>query len=147
MKYKIDYVINLAAQAGVRYSIINPKTYLENNIISFFNILDISKEFKIKHLIFASSSSVYGESNQILKEGSAKLKQMSFYASSKISNESMAHAYSNVFKIPITGLRFFTVYGPFGRPDMAIYKFTDSIIKSKKLMFIIMEIITEIFPI
>ncbi len=133
-KKKFDIVIHLAAQAGVRYSVQNPKSYLDNNIISFFNILDLSRKYKIKHFIFASTSSVYG--NQLkfpTKEDCNTDKPLSFYAATKKSNEVLAYSYSNIFKLPCTGLRFFTVYGPFGRPDMALFKFTKSILKNKKI--------------
>ena len=131
-KHKIDVVINLAAQAGVRYSITNPDEYLKSNIVGFNNILNLSKEFKIKHLIFASTSSVYGDNKNFpLQESLNTEKPLSFYAASKKSNEVMGYSYSNIFKLPITCLRFFTVYGPFGRPDMALHLFTEAIIKNK----------------
>jgi UDP-glucuronate 4-epimerase len=134
LKYKIEYVINLAAQAGVRYSISNPGEYLQSNIIGFYNILEISKDFKIKHLLFASTSSVYGNNDNFpLKENFRTDSPLSFYAATKKSNEVMAHAYSNIFNLPITGLRFFTVYGPYGRPDMSLYLFTEAILKNKKV--------------
>jgi len=130
----IKYIVHLAAQAGVRHSIINPESYFKNNIEGFFNILEISKQNKIKHLVFASSSSVYGN-NKIfpLTENMFTDKPLSFYAATKKSNEVMAYSYSNIYKLPSTALRFFTVYGPFGRPDMALYKFTNSILKNKKI--------------
>lgn len=132
--YDFDCVINLAAQAGVRYSILNPTTYTDNNINGFFNILDLSKENSIKHLIFASTSSVYGSNDLFpLKEDTKTDKPLSFYAATKKSNEVMAYAYSNIYKMSITGLRFFTVYGPYGRPDMALFQFVDSIFKSKTI--------------
>ena len=131
---KPEIIIHLAAQAGVRYSIDNPDTYLKNNINGFFNILEISKILKINHLIFASTSSVYGANKSFpLKETYNTDKPLSFYAATKKSNEVMAHSYSNIYKIPITGLRFFTVYGPFGRPDMSLYKFSQKIINKKKI--------------
>ena len=133
-KNKFHIVINLAAQAGVRYSIENPRSFMETNVYGFFNILELSKIYKIKHLIYASTSSVYGSSNKFpLKEKEETSKPLSFYAATKKSNEVMAYSYSNIFKLPTTGLRFFTVYGPFGRPDMALFKFTDSIAKNKYL--------------
>ncbi len=133
-KNKFTHVINLAAQAGVRYSITNSKSYLESNIIGFYNILEFSKKFKIKHLIYASTSSVYGGSKKFpLKETYNTDFPLSFYAATKKSNEVMAHSYSYIFKLPCTGLRFFTVYGPFGRPDMSLFKFTDLISKNKKI--------------
>ncbi len=133
-KNKFDVVIHLAAQAGVRYSIENPKTYLENNINGFFYVLDLSRNTNVKHLLFASTSSVYGNSNNFpLKETEDTSSPLSFYAATKKSNEVMAHSYSNIYKLPCTALRFFTVYGPYGRPDMALYKFVDSISKSKQI--------------
>ena len=133
-KNKIKIIIHLAAQAGVRYSIENPKTYLKNNLDVFFNILEVSRNNKLKHLIFASTSSVYGENNNFpLKEKDTTSKPLSFYAATKKSNEVMAHSYSHIFKLPCTGLRFFTVYGPYGRPDMALFKFTKNIIHNKKI--------------
>ena len=129
---KYSIVINLAAQAGVRYSIQNPEVYQKSNINGFFNILENCKKFKIKHLIHASTSSVYGNNNKFpLKENFNTDKPLSFYAATKKSNEIMAYAYSNIYNLPITILRFFTVYGPKGRPDMSLYKFTDSIINNK----------------
>ncbi len=131
---KPEIIVHLAAQAGVRYSIDNPETYLKNNINGFFNILEISKILKINHLVFASTSSVYGSNKSFpLKESYNTDNPLSFYAATKKSNEVMAHSYSNIYKIPITGLRFFTVYGPFGRPDMSLYKFSQKIIKEKKI--------------
>tara|TARA_Y100000590_G_C15741235_1_gene1020333 strand:- start:2379 stop:3353 length:975 start_codon:yes stop_codon:yes gene_type:complete len=133
-KNKYDYVINLAAQAGVRYSLIDRNKYLKNNIIGFFNILESCKELKIKHLIFASTSSVYGNNKKFpYRETDNTDKPLSFYAATKKSNEVMAYSYSNLYKIPCTGLRFFTVYGPYGRPDMSLFKFTQAILKSKKI--------------
>tara|TARA_B110000116_G_C16731224_1_gene533815 strand:- start:86 stop:1051 length:966 start_codon:yes stop_codon:yes gene_type:complete len=131
---KIEYVVHLAAQAGVRYSILNPRTYLENNIDGFFNIIDISKTNNIKHFMFASTSSVYGAANKFpLKENFSTSNPLSFYAASKKSNEVLAFSYSNIHKLSCTGLRFFTVYGPYGRPDMSLYKFVDAIFKNQKL--------------
>ena len=133
-KNKYDIVINLAAQAGVRYSIKNPSNYFESNVIGFFNVLELSRIFKIKHFIFASTSSVYGNSNKFpLKEEQKTEKPLSFYAASKKTNEILAYSYSNIYKLPCTGLRFFTVYGPYGRPDMALYLFTKAIFNSKKV--------------
>ena len=132
-KEKFDYVINLAAQAGVRYSIENPRTYLDNNIIGFFNLIDLSNQFKIKHFLYASTSSVYGDAKIFpITEEHATDKPLSFYAASKKCNEVIAHSYSAIFKLPTTGLRFFTVYGPMGRPDMALFKFVSSGISGKK---------------
>jgi len=134
LKNKFKYVVHLAAQAGVRYSIKNPKLYLKNNIDGFFNILDLSKNSKVKHFLFASSSSVYGNNKSFpLSEKLNTDKPLSFYSSTKKSNEVMAHSYSNIYKMPCTALRFFTVYGPYGRPDMSLFKFTDLIQTSKKI--------------
>lgn len=133
-KIKFDVVINLAAQAGVRYSLKNPQAYIESNINGFFNILEILKINNVKHFIFASSSSVYGMNKKIpFHEKHKTDTQVSLYAASKKTNELMAHTYSHLYDIPTTGLRFFTVYGPFGRPDMAYYKFTNSILKGKTI--------------
>ena len=133
-KYKIKYIVHLAAQAGVRYSITNPEAYFKSNLEGFFNILQLSKENKIKHLIFASTSSVYGNNKKFpLKENMRTDNPLSFYAATKKSNEVMAYSYANIFKIPSTALRFFTVYGPFGRPDMALFKFAKNIIMNKKI--------------
>jgi len=131
---RIKYIIHLAAQAGVRYSIYDPSSYLNNNIIGFFHILQISRIFKINHLLFASTSSVYGSNKKFpLTENHNTDKPLSFYAATKKTNEVMAHAFSNIYKIPCTALRFFTVYGPYGRPDMSLFKFTEAIFKSKKI--------------
>lgn len=133
-EYKFDYVINLAAQAGVRHSINKPLDYIDSNIKGFLNILEASKKYKIKHLIYASSSSVYGGLNtDLFSENLNVDKPISIYAASKKANELMAHTYSSLFKLPTTGLRFFTVYGPWGRPDMAYYKFTENIINGKTI--------------
>ena len=133
-KEKFTHIINLAAQAGVRFSIENPTPYVESNLIGFFNILDLSRISKIDHLIFASTSSVYGDSKKFpLKETDNTDKPLSFYAATKKSNEVMAYSYSNIYGLPCTGLRFFTVYGPYGRPDMALYKFTKSIINKNRI--------------
>jgi len=133
-KFKVEYIIHLAAQAGVRYSIENPKTYFKNNLEVFFNILEASKKNNIKHLIFASTSSVYGENNNFpLKENYNTDKPISFYAATKKSNEVLAHSYSYIYNLPCTALRFFTVYGPYGRPDMALFKFTKNILENKKI--------------
>ena len=133
-KFKPTVVIHLAAQAGVRYSIEKPRVYLDSNITGTYNIIEIAKRLNVKHLIMASSSSVYGANKKIpFKEVDKTETQMSIYAATKKSNESMAHAYSNIWKIPITMVRFFTVYGPWGRPDMALFKFTRGILKNKKI--------------
>jgi UDP-glucuronate 4-epimerase len=133
-KYKFTHVINLAAQAGVRYSILNPESYVKSNLLGFSNIIQQSKMHKIKHFLYASTSSVYGNNTTLpFKESHLADHPMQFYAATKRSNELIAHAYSSLFKLPTTGLRFFTVYGPWGRPDMALYKFTTNIIKNKKI--------------
>ena len=133
-KNKIKIIIHLAAQAGVRNSIKNPKNYFKSNLEGFFNILEVSRNNRIKHLIFASTSSVYGENNKFpLNENDKTDHPLSFYAATKKSNEVMAHSYSHIYKLPCTGVRFFTVYGPFGRPDMMYFKFTKNIIENKKI--------------
>ena len=133
-KFKPSIVIHLAAQAGVRYSIEKPRVYLDSNITGSYNIIEVSKKFNVKHLIMASSSSVYGANKKIpFKENDKTETQLSIYAATKKSNESMAHSYSNIWKIPITMLRFFTVYGPWGRPDMALFKFSKGILANKKI--------------
>ncbi|MES2649749.1 MAG: NAD-dependent epimerase [Bacteroidota bacterium] len=133
-KNNFDAIINLAAQAGVRYSIINPDAYIQSNLVGFLNILEASRHFKISHLIYASSSSVYGLNEQIPFSTKQNVNHpVSLYAATKKSNELMAHAYSYLYNIPTTGLRFFTVYGPWSRPDMACYIFTDSIINNKPI--------------
>ena len=129
----IKFIIHLAAQAGIRYSFVNPRSYIDSNINGFFNVLEIAKIFNIKNLIYASSSSVYGSnSSSPFKENSVTNEPLQLYAATKTSNEVMAHAYSHSFNIKTTGLRFFTVYGPYGRPDMAIYKFVEALSKNKK---------------
>lgn len=133
-KNKFDVVYHLAAQAGVRYSILNPKIYFDSNLKGFFNILEACRENKVKHLIFASTSSVYGSQKRYpLKEEFNTDKPLSFYAATKKCNEVMAYAYSNIYNLKCTGLRFFTVFGPMGRPDMALFKFASSIKENKKL--------------
>ncbi len=125
----IEIIINLAAQAGVRYSISHPESYIQTNLVGFANILEAARQFKIKHLIFASSSSVYGaNSSTPFKESQHTDHPVSLYGATKKSNEMMAHSYASLFNIPMTGLRFFTVYGPWGRPDMAYFKFTKNIL-------------------
>jgi UDP-glucuronate 4-epimerase len=127
-KEKFDKVVNLAAQAGVRYSLTNPDAYIDANIVGFLNILEACRHHKIKHLAYASSSSVYGSNTQMPFSTSQNVDHpVSLYAASKKSNELMAHTYSHLFGIPTTGLRFFTVYGPWGRPDMALFLFTKAI--------------------
>ncbi|PQL92657.1 NAD-dependent epimerase [Apibacter adventoris] len=131
---KFDKVINLAAQAGVRYSLVNPQAYIDSNIIGFLNILECCRNYSIKHLTYASSSSVYGlNEKQPFSTKDNVDHPVSLYASSKKSNELMAHTYSHLFKIPTTGLRFFTVYGPWGRPDMALFIFTKAILENKPI--------------
>ncbi len=131
--HNIKFIIHLAAQAGIRYSFVNPRSYIDSNINGFFNVLEIAKIFNIKNLIYASSSSVYGSnSSSPFKESSVTNEPLQLYAATKTSNEVMAHAYSHSFNIKTTGLRFFTVYGPYGRPDMAIYKFVEALSKNKK---------------
>lgn len=133
-KSKFDFVINLAAQAGVRYSIKNPDAYLQSNIIGFYNVLECSKLFEIQHLVYASSSSVYGLNEKMpLSTNDNVDHPISLYAASKKSNELLAHSYSYLYNIPSTGLRFFTVYGPWGRPDMALFKFTKLIAQDKPI--------------
>ena len=134
VKFKPEIIIHLAAQAGVRYSIDKPRTYLSSNIMGTYNIIELAHKIKIKHLMIASSSSVYGANKKTpySENDSVKL-QMSIYASTKLATESIAHSYSNIWKIPTTVLRFFTVYGPWGRPDMALFKFTKSILEGKKI--------------
>ena len=133
-KYMPTIVINLAAQAGVRYSIDNPSAFLKSNILGFGNLLEISKENKINHLIYASSSSVYGGSYQLPYSENNKVDHpVSIYATSKKSNELMAHTYSHLYSLPVTGLRFFTVYGPWGRPDMSYFLFTKAILEGKAI--------------
>ena len=126
--YKPDIVVNLAAQAGVRYSIENPKAYIDSNIVGFFNILEACRHNTVEHLVYASSSSVYGNQQKTPFSVNDNVdRPISFYAATKKSNELMAFTYAHLYKIPATGLRFFTVYGPFGRPDMAYFGFTNKI--------------------
>lgn len=133
-KHKPQYVVNLAAQAGVRYSIDNPHAYTESNITGFLNVLECSKKHKIKHLLFASSSSVYGLNQQaVFHENMSTEHPISIYAATKKANEMMAHSYASLFDMPVTGLRFFTVYGPWGRPDMALFMFTKNILEGKTI--------------
>lgn len=130
---KFHYVVNLAAQAGVRYSLINPHSYVDSNITGFLNILECCRAFPVEHLVFASSSSVYGLSEDIpFHEDSSTDHPLAMYAASKKANEMMAHSYANLFNIPCTGLRFFTVYGPWGRPDMALHIFTKAILEDQE---------------
>ena len=134
LKYKPKIIIHLAAQAGVRYSIEKPRVYLDSNITGTYNIIELAKKVNVKHLLIASSSSVYGANKKLpFKEIDKTETQLSIYAATKKSTESIAHSYSNIWKVPITMLRFFTVYGPWGRPDMALFKFTKGIIDNKKI--------------
>lgn len=133
-EYNPDIVVNLAAQAGVRYSITNPDVYIESNLIGFYNILEACRNHPVKHLVYASSSSVYGTNKKVPYSTGDKVDNpVSLYAATKKSNELMAHAYSKLYNIPSTGLRFFTVYGPAGRPDMAYFSFTNKLIKGEKI--------------
>ena len=131
---RFDYAVNLAAQAGVRYSLINPYAYIDSNISGFLNILEACRQNPVKHLVFASSSSVYGANTKMPFSVHHNVDHpVSLYATTKKANELMAHTYANLYKIPSTGLRFFTVYGPWGRPDMALFLFTKAIIEGKPI--------------
>jgi len=133
-EYKPQVVVNLGAQAGVRYSIVNPDAYIESNIIGFFNILEGCRHYPVKHLLYASSSSVYGNNKKIPYSTDDKVDNpISLYAATKKSNELMAYSYSKLYDIPATGLRFFTVYGPAGRPDMAYFSFTNKLLAGEKI--------------
>ena len=133
-EYKFDLVVNLAAQAGVRYSIDHPDVYIKSNIIGFYNILEACRYHPVKHLVYASSSSVYGGNKKIPFSTEDKVDNpVSLYAATKKSNELLAHSYSKLYNIPTTGLRFFTVYGPMGRPDMAYFSFTNKLIKGETI--------------
>ena len=133
-KYKPAVVVNLAAQAGVRYSITNPDAYIESNLVGFFNILEACRNHPVEHLVYASSSSVYGSNKKIPYSTDDKVDNpVSLYAATKKSNELMAHAYSKLYNIPSTGLRFFTVYGPAGRPDMAYFGFTNKLVNGETI--------------
>lgn len=133
-EYKFDIVVNLAAQAGVRYSITNPDVYIESNIIGFYNILEACRNHPVEHLVYASSSSVYGSNKKVPYSTDDKVDNpVSLYAATKKSNELLAHAYSKLYNIPSTGLRFFTVYGPAGRPDMAYFEFTNKLLKGETI--------------
>lgn len=133
-KYQPPVVVNLAAQAGVRYSIINPDAYVESNLIGFYNILEACRHNDVEHLVYASSSSVYGSNMKVPYSTDDKVDNpVSLYAATKKSNELMAHAYSKLYNIPSTGLRFFTVYGPCGRPDMAYFGFTDKLVRGENI--------------
>lgn len=133
-KYKPEVVVNLAAQAGVRYSITNPDVYIESNIIGFYNILECCRKYPVKHLVYASSSSVYGANKKIPYSVEDKVDSpVSLYAATKRTDELLAYSYSKLYNIPSTGLRFFTVYGPAGRPDMAYFNFTNKLINGEKI--------------
>ena len=133
-KYHPDIVVNLGAQAGVRYSITNPDAYIESNVIGFYNILEACRHYPVKHLVYASSSSVYGSNKKVPYSTDDKVDNpVSLYAATKKSNELMAHAYSKLYNIPSTGLRFFTVYGPAGRPDMAYFGFTNKLVNGETI--------------
>src|ERR1051326_2121066 len=133
-EHAIDIVINLAAQAGVRYSLINPGAYIQSNIVGFTNILECCRHHYIKHFVYASSSSVYGLNEEIPFSTDKNVDHpVSLYAASKKSNELMSHVYSHLFQLPTTGLRFFTVYGPWGRPDMALFLFTKNILAGEPI--------------
>lgn len=133
-EHKPHVIVNLAAQAGVRYSITNPDAYIESNLIGFYNILEACRHNEVEHLVYASSSSVYGSNKKVPYSTDDKVDNpVSLYAATKKSNELMAHAYSKLYNIPSTGLRFFTVYGPCGRPDMAYFGFTNKLLKGEKI--------------
>lgn len=133
-QYHPDVVVNLGAQAGVRYSITNPDAYIESNVIGFYNILEGCRHYPVKHLVYASSSSVYGSNKKVPYSTDDKVDNpVSLYAATKKSNELMAHAYSKLYNIPSTGLRFFTVYGPAGRPDMAYFGFTNKLVNGETI--------------
>lgn len=132
--HQFDVVINLAAQAGVRYSIENPRAYIDSNIVGFLNILEAARHYPVKHLLFASSSSVYGGNKKVPFSTNDNVDHpVSLYAATKKSNELLAHSYANLYDIPVTGLRFFTVYGPMGRPDMAYYSFANKIMNNETI--------------
>lgn len=133
-RHRFDRVIHLAAQAGVRYSLENPHSYVESNLIAFTNILEACRHHQVPHLTYASTSSVYGANTKMpFSERDSVDHPLQFYAATKRANELMAHSYSHLFKLPTTGLRFFTVYGPWGRPDMALFKFTKNILENKPI--------------
>ena len=133
-KYRPDIVVNLGAQAGVRYSITNPDAYIESNMIGFYNILEACRHYPVQHLVYASSSSVYGSNKKVPYSTDDKVDNpVSLYAATKKSNELMAHAYAKLYNIPSTGLRFFTVYGPAGRPDMAYFGFTNKLVNGETI--------------
>jgi len=133
-QHQFDLVVNLAAQAGVRYSVENPRAYIDSNVVGFLNILEGCRNHNIKHLVYASSSSVYGANERLpFSVNDSVDHPLSMYAATKKSNELMAHSYSSLFNLPTTALRFFTVYGPWGRPDMALFKFTKAIINNEEI--------------
>ena len=133
-KFQPDVIIHLAAQAGVRYSLENPRAYINSNIVGTFNVMEVARKYKVKHLLMSSSSSVYGaNTNMPFTENDKVDTQLTIYAATKKSNESMAHSYAHLWKIPTTMFRFFTVYGPWGRPDMAYFKFVSAILNEKKI--------------
>lgn len=133
-EFEPDVVIHLAAQAGVRYSLENPRSYLDSNIIGTFNIMEMSKKYGVRHLLMASTSSVYGANTDMpFKENSKSDTQLTIYAATKKATESMAHSYAHLWKLPITMFRFFTVYGPWGRPDMALFKFVSAILDERPI--------------
>ena len=133
-KFSPDVIIHLAAQAGVRYSLENPRSYINSNIVGTFNVMEIAKKYKVKHLLIASTSSVFGANSKMpFKEIEKADTQLTIYAATKKASESMAHSYAYLWKIPTTMLRFFTVYGPWGRPDMALFKFVSAILKNKPI--------------
>lgn len=132
--YHPDIIVHLAAQAGVRYSLENPRSYIDSNIVGTFNIMEMAKKLKIKHLLMASTSSVYGSNTDMpFKETSKADTQLTIYAATKKANESMAHSYAHLWSIPTTMFRFFTVYGPWGRPDMALFKFVSAILEDRPI--------------
>ena len=134
VQYRPEIVVNLGAQAGVRYSITNPDAYIESNMLGFYNILEACRHYPVEHLVYASSSSVYGSNKKVPYSTDDKVDNpVSLYAATKKSNELMAHAYSKLYNIPSTGLRFFTVYGPAGRPDMAYFGFTNKLVKGETI--------------
>ena len=134
INFKPEVIIHLAAQAGVRYSLENPEIYIKSNVVGFSNLIECSKNYKIKHFVYASTSSVYGlNTKQPLSEVDGVNHPMQIYAASKRANELIAHSYSHLFKLPTTGLRFFTVYGPWGRPDMSLFLFTKNILNRKPI--------------
>ena len=133
-QFRPDVIVHLAAQAGVLYSLENPRAYIDSNIIGTFNVMEAAKRYNVKHLLMASTSSVYGANNSMpFSEKDKADTQLTIYAATKKANESMAHSYAYLWKLPITMFRFFTVYGPYGRPDMALFKFVDAILKDKPI--------------